>query len=292
MSEPNDPKARRSVKGAQVRRELLPNQSAALLRELHLLTRDGNLNADALRKLKQVNHLVGLVTPALDDVFQRQSEPCVVDVGSGSGYLGFILYELFLQPAGKGTLLNVESRAELVQKARERAARLGFDRLRFDQAAIEQGAYPDRIHLLTALHACDTATDDALAVAIRHKADWVAVVPCCQAEVAAQLKEARKAAQPAVAELFAHPWHRREFGSHLTNVIRALVLESFGYQVTVTELAGWEHSLKNELILGRRVHADNRAAKVRLQALLEATGARPKLVRALHLVTDPAPEAG
>ncbi len=72
-----------------------------------------------------------------------------------------------------------------------------------------------------------------------------------------------------MAALFEHPWHRREFGSHLTNVIRALVLEAHGYQVTVTELAGWEHSLKNELILGRRVHQDNREAKRRLDALLE-----------------------
>jgi hypothetical protein len=277
----SDPKARRGVRSENVRRELLPNQSTALLRELHLLTRDGHLNADALRKLKQVNHLVGLLTPALDDVFARQPAPCVVDVGSGSGYLGFVLYELFFKGSDKGTLLNVESRPELVQKAQERAGRLGFDRLRFEGATIDAAAYPERIHLLTALHACDTATDDALAAAIRHRADWVAVVPCCQAEVASQLKESRRTASPAIAELFAHPWHRREFGSHLTNVLRALVLESFGYQVTVTELAGWEHSLKNELILGRRVHADNRAARQRLERLLQETGVRPKLVRTL-----------
>lgn len=277
----SDAKARRGVHKDQVRRELLPNQSTELLRELHLLTRDGHLNADALRKLKQVNHLVGLLTPALDDVFQRFPAPAVVDVGSGSGYLGFVLYELFFKLSDKGTLLNVESRGELVQKARERASRLGFTRMTFEPASIEAAPYPERIHLLTALHACDTATDDALTVAIRRKADWIAVVPCCQAEVAAQLKEARKSASPAMSELFAHPWHRREFGSHLTNVIRALVLEAHGYQVTVTELAGWEHSLKNELILARKVHADNRAAKKRLEALLAETGVRPKLVRSL-----------
>ena len=97
-----DPKARRGVRKENVRRELLPNQSTELLRELHLLTRDGNLNADALRKLKQVNHLVGLLTPALDDLFSRHAEPCVVDVGSGSGYLGFVLYELFFKGGDKG----------------------------------------------------------------------------------------------------------------------------------------------------------------------------------------------
>ena len=81
--------------------------------------------------------------------------------------------------------------------------------------------------------------------------------------------------------LFEHPWHRREFGSHLTNVIRALVLEAHGYQVTVTELTGWEHSLKNELILGRRVHRENRRAFEALERLANESGARPKLVRAV-----------
>jgi hypothetical protein len=83
--------------------------------------------------------------------------------------------------------------------------------------------------------------------------------------------------------LFSHPWHRREFGSHLTTVIRALVLEANGYQVTVTELAGWEHSLKNELIIGRRVQHENGIAKKRLEALLAQTGVRPKIVRTLGL---------
>ena len=80
----------------------MPGQSPALLNELHLLTRDGELNADSLRKLKQVNHLVGLLRPALDDVLARFGEPVVVDCGAGKGYLGFVLYELFLGAGGQG----------------------------------------------------------------------------------------------------------------------------------------------------------------------------------------------
>ncbi len=266
-----------------MRKELLPNQSPALLRELHLLTRTGDLNADALRKLKQVNHLVGLLTPALEDVFARYEQPVVVDAGSGNAYLAFVLYELFFKDAGKGELVCVEGRDELTQRARERAERLGFSRMRFVTARLdEERAWPERIHLLTALHACDTATDDALWAALQRKADHVAVVPCCQAEVAQQLKERRAEVKGPMSELFSHAWHRREFGSHLTNVLRALALESRGYQVTVTELTGWEHSLKNELILGRRVHRESREAKARLQSLLEETKVEPKLLRALE----------
>lgn len=271
---------RRQVKAPAVARELVPGQSTALLQELHLLTRTGDLNADSLRKLKQVNHLVRQLRPAVEDVLARFGEPVIVDCGAGKGYLGFILYELFVGPAGKGTVISIEARPELTAAAEARARRLGFERMRFVTAELEAAALPPRVHLVTALHACDTATDDALLVALRHGADHVAVVPCCQAEVARQLERA-EAPAPLLAPLFEHAWHRREFGSHLTNVLRALALEASGYRVTVTELAGWEHSLKNELILGQKTRARDAAAQARLEALAAGAGVRPKLLRAL-----------
>ncbi len=271
---------RRQVKAAAVPRELLPGESRELLKELHLLTRDGDLNADSLRKLKQVNHLVRLLAPTVDDVLSRFGDPVLVDCGAGKGYLGFVLHQLFVGPAAKGTILSIESRPELCRAAQERAERLGFGRMRFLTAELERAELPPRLHLVTALHACDTATDDALALAIRYGADHVAVVPCCQAEVADQL--AQQPASSPLAALHEHPWHRREFGSHLTNVVRALCLEAHGYRVTVTELTGWEHSLKNELILGKKVRARGPEAERKLASLLEASGVRPKLVRLLE----------
>jgi hypothetical protein len=270
----------RQARGEAVKRELLPGQSPELLRELHLLGRDGALHADSLRKLKQVNHLVQLLEPALLDVRERHPDGVLVDAGAGNAYLAFVLYELFLRdPEAREVLYCVEPREDLRRRAEERASKLGFDRMKFLQAELAQAPLPDRVHLLMALHACDTATDDAIAVALRRGADHIAVVPCCQAEVAAQLKEQPDAAAQPWPLLWAHPLHRREAGAHLTNVVRALLLESFGYQVTVTELTGWEHSLKNELILARRVHREHRGARARLQALLAATRVRPKLVR-------------
>jgi len=270
----------RQARGEAVRRELLPGQSPELLRELHLLGRDGALHADSLRKLKQVNHLVQLLEPALLDVRERHPDGVLVDAGAGNAYLAFVLYELFLRdPGARETLYCVEPREDLRRRAEERARKLGFDRMRFVQAELAQAQLPERVNLVMALHACDTATDDAIATGLRRGADHIAVVPCCQAEVAAQLKERPEAAAQPWPLLWAHPIHRREAGAHLTNVVRALVLESFGYQVTVTELTGWEHSLKNELILARRVHREHRGARARLQALLAATRVQPKLVR-------------
>jgi hypothetical protein len=254
--------------------------SIELLKDLHLLTREGQLNADARRKLKQIRHLVGLLRPALDDAMARAEQPLVVDCGAGKSYLGALLYELVLGPASRGSLVAIEARPELSEQAAARAARFGQDRFRVLTGAIAGVELPGRPQVVTALHACDTATDDALALAIATNADHVAVVPCCQAEVARQLERSQPA-DAATAALFAHPLHRRELGSHLTNVVRGLALESHGYKVTVTELVGWEHSAKNELILGKRANRYDAAARIQLRAVLDRFQIEPAIVREL-----------
>jgi hypothetical protein len=279
---------RKKIDRAQVAQELWPDVPVELLKDLHLLTREGDLNADSRRKVKQIRHLLGLLKPGVDDALARHTDPVIVDAGAGKSYLGFLLYATMIAPAGRGTVWSVESRPELVADAEARAKRFGFERMRFVAGEIARAPVPERIHVVTALHACDTATDDALLLAIARGADHVAVVPCCQAEVARQLGD-HKPDDDAAAALCAHPWHRRELGSHLTNVIRALALEARGYQVTVTELAGWEHSLKNELILGRRVARYDRRAQEKLDAVLGRFGVRPALIRGLDAAA-PAPE--
>ncbi len=263
--------------------------SVELLKDLHLLTRDGQLNADARRKLKQIRHLVGLLRPALDDVLARHPEPRIIDCGAGKSYLGALLYELVLGPAGRGTITAIEARPELSQQASARAKRFGQDRFKVATGAIgdfiaargpAEAESKDRPQLVTALHACDTATDDALVLAVANGADHVAVVPCCQAEVARQLERA-KPSDLAIAALFAHNLHRRELGSHLTNVVRGLALEAHGYKVTVTELVGWEHSAKNELIIAKRVQRFDRTARATLRSLLERFSIEPAIVREL-----------
>jgi len=254
--------------------------SIELLKELHLLTRDGQLNADARRKLKQIRHLVGLLRPALNDALARTDNPVVVDCGAGKSYLGALLYELVLGPEGRGTLVAIESRTELAADAVKRAERFGQERFVVLAEAIATAKLDTKPNIVAALHACDTATDDALLLAITTETDHVAVVPCCQAEVARQLEHATPT-DAAIGALFAHPLHRRELGSHLTNVVRSLCLQAHGYKVTVTELVGWEHSAKNELILGKRVNRFNNAARAELAALLERFGVVPALVREL-----------
>jgi hypothetical protein len=254
--------------------EIKPNQSVELLKELHILTREGKLNQDSRRKLKQVYHLFHFIEPLLNDVLTVKHNLTLADHGAGKSYLGFIIYDLFLKFHKVGHIYGIETRAELVNKAQELATRLGFSRMSFLNLSVEESIHspqlPEQIDVVTALHACDTATDDAIKFALHKQAKFIVLVPCCQAEVAAVMNKNKNQSfsKTPLSEIWRHPIHAREFGSHLTNVLRCLLLESHGYQVTVTELVGWEHSMKNELIIANRKDKPKKNAQQRLEHIL------------------------
>jgi hypothetical protein len=254
--------------------ELWPGQSVPLLKALHILTRDGQLNADSRRKLKQVLHLAQLIKPALDWAFAAKTNPVLADLGAGKSYLGFVLYDLYFAKEGRGHVVAVEARRDLIETSKRIAAESGFDRMRFLESAIAQATIDGDVDVVTALHACDTATDEAILFALRHDAKFVALVPCCQAEVAATLEGSKKPER----QLWRHSIQRREFGSHLTNVLRGLFLEAHGYKVRVTELTGLEHSLKNEFIFAERVQRSNPPARAEFERLAAQFGAKPSLL--------------
>jgi hypothetical protein len=133
---------------------------------------------------------------------------------------------------------------------------------------------PQRADVVTALHACNTATDDAIRFALKKHAKFIVLVPCCQAEVASVLRKnkGKSLAMSALTEIWRHPLHTREFGSQVTNVLRCLQLEAHGYQVNVTELVGWEHSMKNELIIAVDKNLPRRRPAERLHEVLATLG--------------------
>jgi hypothetical protein len=254
--------------------DLRPGQSIELLKALHILTRDGKINQDSRRKLKQVNHLFQFIEKLLKELPVTEQGPTLADHGAGKSYLGFIIYDLFYKSLGRGRIYGIETRSELVESSTVLAKRLGFDRMTFLNLSVAESAHSDalpaQIDVVTALHACDTATDDAIAFGLQKKAQCMVLVPCCQAELARSLNhnKALNLQRTPLAELWRHPLHTREMGSQLTNVLRCLYLESQGYKVTVTELVGWEHSMKNELILAEYTGQHKKSAADRLQALL------------------------
>jgi hypothetical protein len=259
--------------------EIRPGQSVELLKALHILTRDGKMNQDSRRKLKQVYHLYQFIEPLLQDVQNKHGALTLVDHGAGKSYLGFILYDLFFKALEDAShIYGIETREELVTHSRELAQLLGFGGMSFLNLSVAESIVSDKlpasVDVVTALHACDTATDDAINFALKKQAKHIVLVPCCQAEVAAVLRKnkGRQLAKEALTELWRHPIHTREFGSHLTNVLRCLQLEAHGYQVTVTELVGWEHSMKNELIIASFKDLPRKRAAERLTEVLQSVG--------------------
>ncbi len=288
--------------------EIRPGQSIELLKELHILTRDGKLNQDSRRKLKQVYHLYQFIEPLLTSLNhgrsaaqnsgrnnqkdqqdqqgqqgqqaqQAQQGISLVDHGAGKSYLGFILHDLFFKHLHNGShIYGIESRADLVDKSVALAKRLHFSDMSFltltVAEAITSDRLPARVDIVTALHACNTATDDAIHFALKRNATHIVLVPCCQAEVASVLNQLKGKAlgKNVLTELWRHPLHTREFGSQLTNVLRCLQLEAHGYQVSVTELVGWEHSMKNELIIATQKHLPARRPAQRLREILDTVG--------------------
>jgi hypothetical protein len=266
--------------------EIKPGQSIELLKELHILTRDGKLNQDSRRKLKQVYHLVQFIEPLLKEAQAQKGADAgpvsVVDHGAGKSYLGFILYDLFFKdkPQGaQGHIYGIETREELVQKSAELAARLGFgEGMSFLNLSVAESTgssrLPATVDVVTALHACNTATDDAIDFALKKKAKHIVLVPCCQAEIASVLRKnkGKDLGRSVLTEIWRHPIHTREFGSQITNVLRCLQLEAHGYQVTVTELVGWEHSMKNELIVATYKNLPRRRPAERLQQVMSELG--------------------
>jgi hypothetical protein len=271
--------------------DLRPGQSIELLQALHILTREGKINQDSRRKLKQVKHLFQFIEKPLmamltERLAQGSNAPIVLaDHGAGKSYLGFIVHDLFFKPQqlalgrSVGQVIGIETRAELVAASQQIAQELGFEEgMQFINTSVSQATadqrLPDSVDMVTALHACDTATDDAIAFGLAKHAQTMALVPCCQAELAACLRQdkALQLARTPLAELWRHPLHTREMGSQITNVMRCLYLESQGYHVTVTELVGWEHSMKNELILAHHTGHPKQSAGARLQDLLGQLG--------------------
>jgi len=274
---------------------LRPGQSLELLKELHILTREGRINQDSRRKLKQVNHLTQFIDTHLQEIVDQKliniekgalnQTLTLADHGAGKAYLGFMLYDMFIKDKWdlsegsiKAHIYGIETRAELVRSSQALAARLNFNGMTFLNITAHEArghdVLPDKIDVVTALHACDSATDDAIGFGLEKAAHFIALVPCCQAEVAGALRggKALALARTPLAELWRHPLHTREFGSQITNVLRCLYLESQGYSLTVTELVGWEHSMKNELILARYTGHKKKSAAERLRDLVAEFG--------------------
>ena len=199
-------------------------------------------------KLRQINKFVetvaGLYTSS---PLAGREEISVVDMGAGKGYLTFAVYDYFNNALGvRASVTGVEARAELVELCNRIARRAGFDRLRFQTGLIQDFTLP-RTDLLIALHACDTATDDAIFKGVEAGASVIITAPCCHKELRPQMR-----APAALRGVLRHGILLEREAEAVTDSLRALLLERAGYRVKVFEFVSTEHTRKNTMIAAVR----------------------------------------
>ncbi|MHC1776405.1 MAG: SAM-dependent methyltransferase [Lentimicrobium sp.] len=226
----------------KIKQRLIVTENNIYLRDLGVLTADWKIKADMQDKFKQINHYVEIV----DDVLKSASLPdnfMVADMGSGKGYLTFALYDhlkkTFNRPFG---MTGIELRPGLVDTCNGIAARSGFDTLRFEKGSIVEATLP-KVNVLIALHACDTATDEAIFRGIKSGAEVIMVAPCCHKQIRKQMKP-----ENSLKEITRFGILEERQAEMLTDAIRALLLEAYGYRTRVFEFIATEHTPKNVMI--------------------------------------------
>jgi SAM-dependent methyltransferase len=265
------------------RRVLAEGSPVPFLVELGVMDARGKVRSRRYDKFRQVNRfieLAGGVLPAL----RPEGTLRVVDAGSGKSYLTFALHHLLREIHGReAEIVGLDLKEDVVQACAALAERLGAKGLSFQVGDIATYDELDRADLVVSLHACDTATDAALARAVRWQADAILAVPCCQHELAAQIDNAT------LAPLLRHGILKERFAAEVTDAVRAHLLGLVGYDVQVVEFVELEHTPKNVLIravrrTGRRT---DRLAREYLE-LKGALGLDPYLERALSDELAPA----
>lgn len=266
---------------------LPPIEAAPLLRAMNLLTADGSMPPDRVRKYLQINHMVAVLDPSLRELRAESEKVRLVDAACGRSYLSLLLAwcfrDLWKHPV---EVLGIDRNDDLLARCRHDAELAGLDDVVKHQAsaldAVDVRAAWERVFGaagsvdgVVALHACDTATDDAIALAVSLDARLCAVAPCCHAELArgwSELAEAKS--EGAFASIHATPHLRREAAATITDAMRSLLLRSAGYEVWTLEFVPSEHTPKNTLIRAMKRTNGDGAARAEYEALVASTGGR------------------
>ncbi len=267
---------------------LPPAQAAPLLRALGLLQPDASMPPHQVRKYFQINHMVALLGPGLRALRERHPTIRLLDAGCGRSYLTLLIAWCAKHVwSHRLEVLGVDRNAQVIEEGRRRTqlAQLA-DVVRFEAGSIDaldtraawtrafgDGPEHREVHGVVSLHACDTATCDALAVGVALEAELVAVAPCCQAELArawSALDERGEAG--AFAPIWGAPHLRRETAAHITDAMRTLLMRAAGYEVLAMEFVPSEHTRKNTLIRAIKRSAGDPEARAAYEALRVATG--------------------
>ena len=275
--QPTRPRAERTHdrEKAHVLPEGEPN---AFLAALGVMTPDGKVRAAKRDKFRQINRFLELVAD-VEERLPRDRPVEVVDFGCGKSYLTFAVFH-YLRDVRRldVRMLGIDRKEDVIAQCHELASSLGYDGLEFELGEIGADGGERRVDMVVALHACDTATDDALAQAVRWRADVILAVPCCQHELLAQMES-----KGTLGPLLRHGIVKERFAALATDSLRAQLLELAGYHAQIVEFVEPEATAKNLMIRAVRSGVPRDAETLRAyRALRDSLGAAPALERKLH----------
>lgn len=272
------PNPQQSLDLAHDRRKRLTlpaGQQDAFLQEVGIMTADGTVRADRQRKFRQINEFLKLVGETIEHLggvaafSAADGTLSIVDCGCGNAYLTFATYHYFAEVLGVPTqLTGVDVNGELLAAHAEKIERLGWTGLTFRTSPIIEYAPPTPPAIVLALHACDTATDEALAQAIRWQSASIFCAPCCHHHLQQQLSGRKVAAS--LQPLLRHAVLGERLGDILTDTFRSLILRVMGYQTEVVEFVSSEHTAKNLLIRAVKRHQPGDPAALQEYQALKA----------------------
>ena len=243
--------------------------------ELGVMTPEGKVRKSRYDKFRQVNRFLELVDDVVPSL-RPEGTLQVVDFGCGKSYLTFAIHHLLTELRGRRVeIVGLDLKEDVIAACASFAERSGAAGLRFERGDIASFEAADGVDLVVSLHACDTATDEALAQAVRWQADAILAVPCCQKEAYRQLESAL------LAPLLRHGLAKERFAALVTDTLRAQLLELAGYRAQLVEFVALEHTAKNVLIRavkGKPAGADVRRA---YEELRDSLGLEPALERLL-----------
>ncbi|KAF5070406.1 Methyltransferase domain protein [anaerobic digester metagenome] len=265
---------------------LINHQKArALLTELDILTQDGKLRNDKIRKYSQIDHYVEILQKDLEKFRNAKHTVHVVDCGCGKSYLSFVLnYYMTEVMKIKTTFTGIDISEKVIETSRQMADRLGYRNMTFIQGDIRTLTTRQRPDIVMSLHACDTATDLALNFGIRNKADLIIAVPCCHAEMN------RKFSYEPFESMLKHGILKRRLADVLTDGVRCLLLEQEGYDTTIMEYISPLETPKNLMIRASRTGRRSDRAEAEILNLILKLNYAPALYRYLNDLDDPSDE--
>lgn len=260
--------------------------SAPFLSHLGITTRDGEVRRDMYDKFRQINKFIELMSSLIEPAdLQSAREFSAIDFGSGKHYLTFALHQFLAARCKALRVTAVERRPELIALGQQVASSLGIQTLSFNEGTIAESEISAPT-MVVALHACDTATDDAIAQAVLSGARYVCVAPCCHKYVRARMK-----ASTDLLPILRHGILEERFAESLTDSLRVLALEAAGYQTKLFEFISPEHTAKNIMITAVNTGKPNGSSAEALKALKAKFGLEDfyldRLLRVDKAVTAP-----